>query len=197
MLFDCHHGLRTRTRFVPSSPLSDELRIVFAPDADWTNGANPYLITRFKVVTHGLLPPLAPGSGRSANHLTYNGSWPALFTGLTRRRVDARRSLFGHPAQLSLAASRYIKRSHVRKAHRQQSCRSLFKVNPTIRSVLARLPRYSTTRNRSCHLGGWPSRSVTRRTRNFLGTHSIRWCGSNIPCVLPPTASECDAVHPW
>jgi len=47
MLFDGNHGLRTCTRFVPSSLLSDELRVVFVADADWTNWANPYLVTGF------------------------------------------------------------------------------------------------------------------------------------------------------
>jgi hypothetical protein len=38
---------------MPSSPLGNELGIVFVPNADWTNWANPYLISGFKAITHG------------------------------------------------------------------------------------------------------------------------------------------------
>lgn len=59
MIFHCHHGLRPRARFMPSSLLSDEFRIVLVADTDWTHGANPYLIIWFKPITHGLLSPVA------------------------------------------------------------------------------------------------------------------------------------------
>jgi len=73
MLVYRHHGLRTRTRFMPSSLLGYKLGIGLVPDGDRANWPNPYLITRFKSVSHDSLSHVASVSGRERTPFPHNG----------------------------------------------------------------------------------------------------------------------------